>query len=732
MGDTLAQIAGKALGRKFKEKSAKYLAPLQVGVGVQSGVEIAARWAQAANKNPEEPTLQQGYATVTLDVRKAFPSVDRGKVYEALLSFRNDPEYKDLASLIHFYIFQHTEPNDIVNSKGDIVGVLESGLFQGGPLTSFYFSITQQKLLQRLQERMRELEDPRVYETHQLGQDHNQNQAVVSGTVTAVADDVTITGEVPVIAKLLMEVKQMYRDEGLELNLGKSQIALSIPRDYVSQEIQDQIKASGINWPMNGFKTLGVYVESHEGRETHWAYRKLQEHFANNSVSTGAIKRVGNARYMYRLIRLSMATKFTYALRAAHYTTGGPANASIGDDVDKYIEDLIAALLEVDALDQMAEIRLHTPQKQGGAGIPWVGNHNGKRQTLLSISHLTNFIARHELEAMRPTTQRLYSDDPILITENRHPELMRGAKEPPGPEHTWKHENIKVETKEIVVQHNQHLWNALGNTLKPDPNRPNQARDTYRLQQLSVMNSLKGSGSALKYLTTSMGAGQDPFAYFSHGDFIDCLKVVLGINIIGQDGTDQLLSCSCGRENDIRMNPYHLLDCSKNQHLLTARHNEITNSVIALLKKLHPNATVKGDEPHVRLSNKVDILFVNNGNTKVIDVSVINPGCKTMAAPRAGPPTIGTDEPARARERSKMALYKRQLPEMSENDIIPFVVETTGRLGPKALDFINNVTGDNTRAKSQCLRDISVTVARFTGKCAYLGRRRVIRSRKEG
>jgi hypothetical protein len=43
------------------------------------------------------------------------------------------------------------------------------------------------------------------------------------------------------------------------------------------------------------------------------------------------------------------------------------------------------------------------------------------------------------------------------------------------------------------------------------------------------------------------------------------------------------------------------------------------------------------------------------------------------------------------------------------NNFVPFVIESSGRLGPKALEFITLICGTETYKRSRFIKDISLT-----------------------
>ena len=87
-----------------------------------------------------------------------------------------------------------------------------------------------------------------------------------------------------------------------------------------------------------------------------------------------------------------------------------------------------------------------------------------------------------------------------------------------------------------------------------------------------------------------------------------------------------------------------------------------------------------------------------------IDVSVVDPGCDHYIQRYRSNEV--PDAAAKAMETSKRSHYsavKDSLPlPFLPASIISFVLETSGRLGPSALGFIQRINGADTYLKSQC------------------------------
>ena len=110
-----------------------------------------------------------------------------------------------------------------------------------------------------------------------------------------------------------------------------------------------------------------------------------------------------------------------------------------------------------------------------------------------------------------------------------------------------------------------------------------------------------------------------------------------------------------------------------------------------------------------------DITLQVGGETRFIDVAVVDVACPTyLALPEGG--SAGRDLAAAvAREEDKMADFRTRMSHVdAELVFVPFVVEITGRLGPKAEWFLRNI-GLREEEVRRFSRHIPLLLARHGG-----------------
>jgi ribonuclease HI len=146
--------------------------------------------------------------------------------------------------------------------------------------------------------------------------------------------------------------------------------------------------------------------------------------------------------------------------------------------------------------------------------------------------------------------------------------------------------------------------------------------------------------------------------------------------------------CNCGQGPAITGHVTHSQDCKRNQWYYNCRHDRVRDALANFLRCTHPDGSVRKEiilEPGLD-GRRMDIVFQIAECTYHLDVAVTNPAC--MSNLRKGAHKKA-DAASKAKERKKHAKYS-DLPGLAaggEGGMTPFVVESTGRLGPSALKF---------------------------------------------
>jgi hypothetical protein len=109
----------------------------------------------------------------------------------------------------------------------------------------------------------------------------------------------------------------------------------------------------------------------------------------------------------------------------------------------------------------------------------------------------------------------------------------------------------------------------------------------------------------------------------------------------------------------------------------------------------------------------------------IIDLMVVEPSCDHYCEDKPGRIVPRSCEVVNAAasigEKYKISHYGKvriinNLPgRLNLNNFVPFVIESSGRLGPKSLELLTLICGTETYKRSRFIKDISLICARFYG-----------------
>ena len=218
--------------------------------------------------------------------------------------------------------------------------------------------------------------------------------------------------------------------------------------------------------------------------------------------------------------------------------------------------------------------------------------------------------------------------------------------------------------------------------------------------------------------------GWDYRVQFDAGEYQAALGIRLLMNPFPAAGND---SCRCMNPR-IRYAeaPLHALGCQCNQIYRNMRHDQVRDHLLELVKRLDKDADVYKErwleDGTGGQGKRCDIWYRKAGTVYVIDVSVVEP-CSIAHLDKHS----DRDEEAAAKVQEKVKQrHYEGCPILEEGGgavLIPFVVESTGRMGPQARDFFDLVTKEQKLQGSLFLDKMSAALARATGRMICASRK---------
>eukprot|EP01040_Poterioochromonas_malhamensis_P013595 gene13595-14977_t len=198
IGDPFYRILGKLVTKLVQKECEEKLSPIQLGCGVSGGSDKLGMIAQLAlGESPET-------CVVSLDIANAFGNISRKDVFSNL-----DGPFKWLRSL---FIWAYGKPVTLFNSKGVEVFKATEGLMQGDSLSSMFFCLAFQPVLQKIQDALNHM--------HTLPADRGINGYY--GQLMAFIDDVNLIVHCNKVDLAIQAAENALREHGLPLNTQKT------------------------------------------------------------------------------------------------------------------------------------------------------------------------------------------------------------------------------------------------------------------------------------------------------------------------------------------------------------------------------------------------------------------------------------------------------------------------------------------------------------------------------
>jgi hypothetical protein len=190
-----------------------------------------------------------------------------------------------------------------------------------------------------------------------------------------------------------------------------------------------------------------------------------------------------------------------------------------------------------------------------------------------------------------------------------------------------------------------------------------------------------------------------------------------------------------GTQYDVVNNKAEPLSCVLNAEPRKYRHNKTRDVLVSVIKKRLPLDQVDIEREVGRIvtehqggQNSVksvigDIIWMKGGTEKVVIDCIVLVKCANTYMEYPHLSHIKEDASAIEGEKRKRNHYGKvnrstngEMYEIPANSFIPFLVESTGRLGLAAFSFLNMVRGTQTYRRSNFISEIALLCARTIGK----------------
>jgi hypothetical protein len=658
--DSWIRVISRLASLKMATMVGEKLAPYQYAIGVPRGTEIIAHSAQNFSKIVQKEGSSK--CIQKLDMSNAFNSISRRAIYDAIV--------KDFPQLLNWFYWEYSGTTDLVLPSGELAAQSTTGVRQGDPLGPLFFCLGIQRALIFVGTK---------FPNHEI---------------MSYMDDITIMGDQEQMGEIVDMFSTQLGKVGLKLNPHKSQ------RMVNEAKLENQEQNFQGSLTCKGMEILGTYIGDEEGqslyaREKIRLYSDILEWIQTIPINIGCplIKSCVNSRPIY--LARTMPTW------------------TIKDSLEKFDNEIDQTLLALIGngtiqFSRTSQIQRSKPMSKGGLGIMRIS-------TIAEGAFTSSY-----LDAMVQIRQRSQQFSELfyeaaksnLLTKNLQlisritPLLIEQDVEGRNMLTLWK-EGTDFGTDVEVPKQNQ-LSKIIVDKME---------------EELQLIMEGEGDGLGLAWIRSLKYAGSGSFLMPK-----TCLEIPINQykamlnmrllsfpqpltlnNHIGEHNIRGIQCTQCrnttvqdanengfgnfdvGEGGDVDLR-FHSMNCNSTGATKINRHNLVVRELLTLFKSLKLNC---GGEKQLQNSNhRLDATVVLSGeSTFYIDVTIVNPACHTyVRSQRSDLYDLATAKFAECKKKDKYSPYFiNQDPVIDMRKFVPFVIETSGKLGEEAEAFLLKV-----------------------------------------
>jgi len=185
-------------------------------------------------------------------------------------------------------------------------------------------------------------------------------------------------------------------------------------------------------------------------------------------------------------------------------------------------------------------------------------------------------------------------------------------------------------------------------------------------------------------------------------------------------------TCRCG-------NTYYPTDhrtlthptcCNNNKNIFIPRHDEIQEAVTKEIQRRDALSEIHYKPSYFALGQterrEADISISRQGILHtIIDFVVVCPTAPLHEPTSIYHPDRNTSDACRSAEAKKITKYATHLTQDQRDRFVPFAIESTGRLGPRAIAFLDDIFPpvNNKCSYKSLIKKITQITTKYTAKC---------------
>ena len=583
IGETWLRVAERAAMKAVGPSVGGQLAPLQFGVGIPSGCEIAGRSGQLVQGAAREENL----VGISVDLKRAFDFLRLGLQLQGLADYA--------PTLLKWFTWAYARPSPIFYD-GERVGLSVTGVRQGDPLAPLCFSVAIQPLLLKILGAVRGVVQSTVHMSVHMG-------------VYAYIDDINIFVDGRIALQAAAVIKQVVEEESLELS-GKKCVILA--RQEACLELG--IPVAPFRIERTGMKMMGAPTGTTEFRQE-FARQKVDK-------ATRSLPEIGRLKpwSIWQLVRYCISSRMGYLARVGELAHNLEAFRTFDQRIDEVLR--AAARIgpeDLDAVHKFDRLRA-LPLALNGLGIPRYAGLAGETACLLSRQVAYLFWETHNpallhgtREDWPPIQQGAIEDGswddcndlgldggsvesaeveafpeqngiPALFLAGGETSFMEGASSG----------DISLEHRQMARKFSRPTRQKLPQNARRNGRAIQSRRTEEFISELDALEQMpeaifmrdscfKGSGGWLGPGGHLYGAA----SFTSPEEYVAALRMRLLLSPASPDvgDTEGAVHCRCGRKVVLQEDPYHPLHCPKSQWHYWQRHNAVRDHLISFAHK---------------------------------------------------------------------------------------------------------------------------------------------------
>jgi len=741
--ETWLRIFLKAIAYSVRPEVADKLGPYQVAVGIQNGCEIVGNMCDLHYHRLDN---SDGHGILKIDCRNAFNTINRLSMFQGLQQY--------CPRLLPVYRFLYGRPSELRDSKtSEVLTFSSTGCRQGDPMSPIFFACGLQTTLLNLFSRVNQIEARRLAAASVMGS--SMESGAPQQSVFAYADDINIVGSVSSLLALVPELQseELLGRTSMEWNPCKT---LLITRHGIAQD-DARLVASGLRHVVQSAEVLGRLVGSEDA----------QQGFVLEKAKTMMPPERALSR-LHKHVATSLLIKCVNA--RANFLSGAmpPCVTEAGlRQFDAAIDRAFDTLHDVEG-SRYKDIR-DLPQRLGGLGIPRYAGNWSHLRAMTIIGRTCEFIKIHDLRHLSdasdaPIWRTLQIDDNVSL-----PQPVRVLNEPLQPlAKLWK----DALESSYVARHQMLVTPSLAGQPSASAASSIGGRHTATYTSAAWFCSLSYRGSA-RWMSAT------PLAYTAANSWTHMNKAfsaAVQLRVLAPVMTAQCsVRCTCrGALSEVGESSVMLLHClrcdrngppdrrfvdnsleEENSALVSQaltpslgelqvgrttptrmsennrRHHAIRDLLADFLRRAGFRVDVEvGVGDGVRRGRMDLIVHAEQDGIPTsfyVDVTVIDPTRAAVMERGGRNENVWENKASIFREDKKIRDYEAILSRAEMRNFVPFVLEASGRWGPRAIAFINNRCLRLTaNMKSRIYHDVSIVVANHVGLMVDSNRDRMV------